>query len=152
MARTLKDDEERNKRINEVGFYFTQTGASTRDIADYFTKNKYPISNYTVSQYIKIYQKRNYIYSQLINQLIYNNKHTKNDPEYVKRIIVEKCLHLKGYNEKTIAELFNLSESTVSRDLNDDSININELKDYIKSIDIEEILNELKETNQSKSK
>lgn len=53
MARNLKDDEERNKRVLEVAEYVIKTGASTRQTAKYFTENKYSISNATVNDYLR---------------------------------------------------------------------------------------------------
>ena len=47
----MKEKQELQKQDH----IFLKTGASTREIAKYFTENRFKISNYTVSQYIKEY-------------------------------------------------------------------------------------------------
>ena len=152
MARTLKDDEERDRRIEEVGEYFLQTGDSTRKIAAYFTKYKYPISNYTVDQYIKIYLKRHSLKKEEIMQLIYNNKHSLDDPFVIQRMIVEKVLYSLGYLEKDIAAYYDISESTVSRDLNERILSDEEMKKYLQTFNIDSIIEDFQKTVQIKKR
>lgn len=57
MAKNLKDDEEREQRVLLVGSLFNDTGMSTRQLAIYITNNFFPISNCTVSNYLKRYCK-----------------------------------------------------------------------------------------------
>ena len=44
-------EEEKNERIELIGEYFLETGASTREIAKHFSENQFKISNKTVSLY-----------------------------------------------------------------------------------------------------
>ena len=152
MASTLHDDKERDRRIEEIGEYFLQTGESTRKIAAYFTQYKYPISNYTVDQYLKIYLKRHYLKKTEFMELIYNNKHTLDNPLVIQRIIVEKALYSLGYLEKDIANYYNISESTVSRDLNERILSNEEKNQYLKTFNIDYIIDDFEITVNVRSK
>ena len=58
MARTLNDEEERNRRIELVGSYIIKTGSSIRDTVEYFNENFFKISIPTVVDYRNLYLKR----------------------------------------------------------------------------------------------
>ena len=72
MTNSRIDDQERIRRIEIVGKYFLDTGSSTRDIADYISKNHFDISNKTVSVYIKKYAEIHPDKSDEISELINN--------------------------------------------------------------------------------
>ena len=44
MARTLNDEEERNRRIELVGSYIIETGSSIRDTVEIFNENFFNLS------------------------------------------------------------------------------------------------------------
>lgn len=105
MARTLKDDEERLRRIMLIGEYMYVTGSSTRKTAKYFTENYFEISNYTVSQYLKLYSEMNPDKKNKIKEMIEERTVTSLDDENVKnRVLKVADLVLEGYTLEEIAK------------------------------------------------
>lgn len=152
MASTLNDDDERNRRIDEIGEYFLKTGASTRSIADYFTKNKYPISNYTVSKYINLFIQKNDALAKELHNLIYSNKNSYDNPMLIKRIIQESYLYSCGYEEKDIANYFGISEATVSRDLHEQKLTKEQINDCLNDINFDILLDNFQNSMSLKHK
>jgi predicted DNA-binding protein YlxM (UPF0122 family) len=112
MAKNLKDDELRNKRVLEVAEYVKRTKASTRQTAKYFTENFYAISNATVNDYLRnrLSKLNKELYLE-INKIIANNTpKTVETVEVRKRVYSAVSLLFKDY---TIAEIAEELHSTV---------------------------------------
>ena len=73
MKNSEAHDLEIEERIDLIGKYFLETGKSTREIAKYFSSNFFPISNKTVSLYIKAYKKNKPQFSNEIDKKIEDN-------------------------------------------------------------------------------
>ena len=118
MAATLNDPEERKRRIELVGQFFKQTGLPTRQIADYFTSNYFPISNKTVHQYIEKYMEIHPKDSEEITDKITNNtEKTIEDKEVKVRVFRAAKLSLEGYTIQEIASLLDTTPKTIERDI-----------------------------------
>lgn len=119
MAANIKDDDERKNRMFKVYNYFMQTNESTRNIAEYFSKNEFCISNATVSAYLKNILE--YLNEKdkiaLIEAL--NDRKTKSidDTIIINRVIKVSNLCLNGYSIDQIKDEINVSYWTVYRDL-----------------------------------
>lgn len=112
MAKNLKDDEERNRRVLEVAEYVKATKASTRQTAKYFTENKFQISNATVNDYLRNrLPKLNKELAREINEILMaNTPKTVETVEVRKRIYSAVSLLFQDY---TIAEIAKELNSTV---------------------------------------
>ncbi len=118
MAGTLKNEEERNKRILMVGEYVKTTGSSTRKTAEYFTKTYFNISNATVSDYCVRYMKlRPEEVEELRDRIDSNIPKKIDDPEVEQRVLGNTILFLNGLTVSEIAEKTNQDFWTVYRDL-----------------------------------
>jgi hypothetical protein len=118
MAANIKDIEERLRRIEEVGEYFKETGLSTRQIAEYFSNNSFPISNKTVCIYIKKYMELHKEYQEKIMELTSNNKEKTIADKTVKiRIFNASKLVLEGYSIREIADILETTPKIIERDL-----------------------------------
>ena len=119
MVANLTDDDERKNRMFKVYNYFMKTNESTRNIAEYFSKNEFSISNVTVSTYLKNIVK--YLNENdkiaLIEAL--NDRKTKSidDTIIINRVIKVSDLCLNGYSIDQIKDEINVSYWTVYRDL-----------------------------------
>lgn len=107
MMKKLQEDEERRKRIILVGDYVSKTGSSTRNTAKYFTENFFSISNFTVSEYLKLYLKINPEEKNNIYNIIESNIPKSIEDEKIKnRVITASNMILNGYTiEETAKEL-----------------------------------------------
>ena len=118
MAATLKDPAERARRIEQIGEFFKQTGLPTRQIADYFTKNYFQISNKTVHQYIEKYME---LYpeesEELADKINNNTEKTIEDKEVKVRVFRAAKLSLEGHTIQEIADLLDTTPKTIERDL-----------------------------------
>ena len=119
MVANLTYDDERKNRMFKVYNYFMKTNESTRNIAEYFSKNEFSISNVTVSTYLKNIVK--YLNENdkiaLIEAL--NDRKTKSidDTIIINRVIKVSDLCLNGYSIDQIKDEINVSYWTVYRDL-----------------------------------
>lgn len=121
MAQTVGNYEERDKRIELIGEYVLSTGDSTRNTADYFSKNFFRISNNTVSEYCKEYLRRHPDRKGLMDKVIENNKAQTIDNESVSNRVFNNA-NLVINNGMTIEEVSKatgISYWTVYRDLTD---------------------------------
>ena len=158
MAQTLNDDEERDRRIEEIGKEFlanddsTKTTNSTRKIAEEFSENKYTISNATVYSYIILFSERHPEYKDEIYRLLKKNRPSLKDTKHITRNIVANILYNDGFSEKEIAACFNVSESTISRDLTKRDLSDEEIEKYCQELNIDLIIADLKaKLNQQKN-
>ena len=111
-------EEERLERIEIIGKYFLDTGASTRDIAKYFTDNYFDISNKTVSLYIKEYMNSHSEKKEEIKDLIDNNTEKSiEDLETRERVLTVARLVLQGHTKEEISNELGVSIKTVERDI-----------------------------------
>lgn len=113
-------DKEREERIILVGDYFMETGASTRQIAEYFSNNFFKISNATVCDYIKKYKKLKNLDREIEKKIKENSPETISDKNVAKRVLKFAQLYLK--DNKTIEEIADETKTeywTVYRDLTD---------------------------------
>lgn len=99
-------DEEIKQRVLEVADYTIETGSSTRKTASYFTENRFPISNCTVSKYlterlVKIDLERYKLVKQVIG---HNTPKDVTSIEVQKRIYRAVTLLLQGLTISQIAE------------------------------------------------
>ena len=118
MTNSRIDDQERIRRIEIVGKYFLDTGSSTRDIADYISKNHFDISNKTVSVYIKKYAEIHPDKSDEISELINNNTEKSiEDPEVRERVFKVARSILDGHTIEETSEILGVSAKTVERDI-----------------------------------
>ena len=118
VARTIDDEEERNKRIIMIGEHIKRTGDSTRKTAEYFTKTYFPISNATVSDYTHRYMKINKEEIELLKEKIDNNTVKDiNNEEVLKRVLSNTKLFLSGLTIKEVSEKTNIPFWTIYRDL-----------------------------------
>lgn len=123
MAANVFDEEERNRRIKLVGQYFIDNpNTSTREAADYFSKNYFKISNATIHDYLQRYKKlmeNSPELTEAIDNTLENNKpDTIDNLEIRKRVILVCKMYLQDY--KTVEQIADeLGESywTIYRDL-----------------------------------
>lgn len=140
MARKL-DDETRERLIEEVGQYFLDTGDSTRIIAE-----KFSISNYTVSDYIKRYKKKHPEYIEMIDDLIgFNSPQSIMIVAVRARVVDSASFCLQGFEIKEIANAYGVSPSTIRNDLN---VRINKLSPFLTDEEVEKICREVKLTRE----
>ncbi len=118
MARTLNDDEEREKRVILVGELFELTGLSTRKLSAFLTNNFFPISNSTVSDYLQRFCKMRPNEVELIKERITNNTSDSIEKEEVKnRVIKNMKLFEQGFTIEEIADNTNDNFWSVYRDI-----------------------------------
>lgn len=119
MARIVYSDEERRARIQAVGDFILETGASTREAAKFFSENFFSISNATVFDYLERYKrmfpnKR----EELLNITKNNKANSIDDEETTKRVLINAKLMLENnLTVETLAEATNTSYWTIYRDL-----------------------------------
>ena len=125
MARKVESEEERLSRINLIKEYVlfkinNGEKISTRSVAKYFTENKFPISNATVSTYLYSLEKTDLESYKIISGVLYSNKSkTDGSDEIVKtRINVVVDLLLQDFTVEEIASELGVSVNTIYRDLN----------------------------------
>lgn len=119
MAKTIQDDEERNRRIEIVGNLFLLTGYSYRRMSEYLSKNYFKISYVTVKDYLQRYVKMNPDKYDEVNTIIKENTtvNFKNDEGIKNRIYKEADLIEKGFSLQEIASSLFISPSVISRDM-----------------------------------
>lgn len=118
MAANIKNPEERERRIEEIGNFFKETGLPTRQIADYFSNNYYPISHKTVYQYIRLYMEKHPEDSDIIEEKIFRNTEVPyNSEKAKKRILEEAKLVLEGKTFKEISSINGISHKVVYHDI-----------------------------------
>ena len=118
MAQTLKSDEERKERVLLVGTLVKETGLSTRKLAAYITDNFFPISNCTVSDYMKRYCKLKPDEIDIIKEKIRDNTAaTISKPEVKQRVERNVSLFEQGFTVEEIANSSDESFWTVYRDI-----------------------------------
>lgn len=126
-------DEEREKRIMLIGNYAIKTGASTREIAEYFSSNYFNISNATVHDYLQRYKLKYHNKTSAIENVINNNTvKTVKDENISRRVLKVYELIKNGFLLEEIAKGLNESYWTIYRDI-----------DRLKQID-EDKYNEIK--------
>lgn len=134
MAKTLKDPEERLRRIKLVGEYVLETGASTRKTAEYFTENHFPISNYTVSEYLKEYRKIMIEKRETIDAKINANTPESIDDENVRARVLNVIKLIKaGFTIEEISNSLGVEYWVIYRDIHNrypkiDSIDYEDIK------------------------
>ena len=140
MAQTLRDDQERERRIILIVEHILKTGDSTRKTAQYFSENFFPISYVTVHDYCKRYIKKfpNRA-GELLDVIENNTEKTISDDEVIKRIINVHKLFLVGKTVKEIADLTEIDYWTVYRDL---TVRLRKLSEELYKNDIEPRLEE----------
>lgn len=128
MARTLKDEQERIRRINLVGEYFLNNPhASTRNASQYFFNEKIEMSNCTISNYLKLYKELHAEKEEAIENRINENKpETHDNPEVQKRVLLVTKMYLEfDYTEEQIADMIHESIWVVRRDLSNRLLKLN---------------------------
>lgn len=118
MARTLNDEEERNRRIELVGSYIIETGSSIRDTVEFFNENFFKISIPTVIDYRNLYLKRHPQCKAVMQEIINQNKPETIENEEVKnRVLKIAELIRNGFTISEIQNVLNTSYWTVYRDI-----------------------------------
>lgn len=118
MARTLNDEEERNRRIELVRSYIIKTGSSIRDTVEYFNENFFKISIPTVVDYRNLYLKRHPQFKVEMQKIINQNSPETIESEEVKnRVLKIAKLITSGYTISEIQNKFNASYWTIYRDI-----------------------------------
>lgn len=118
MARNLKDDEERKRRIELVGSYIKETGCSIRDAVEFFDKNFFAISIPTVISYRNLYIKMHPEFSSDMQDIIDKNKpETIESDEVRKRILKVAQLIKSRFTIEEISKVLNTSYWTIYRDV-----------------------------------
>ena len=140
-------DEERLRRMQRVYECVVEKNMSTRECANYLTKNEFSISNATVSDYIKRMAKLDPSKHQEERKIMSDNKvKTIKNNEEVRTRVKDVIVYLSaGYTFKEIADMLHQTEFTVYRDF---STRINLLtKEELKSLDItEETIKQIQQT------
>lgn len=122
MPANIKSDKERERRVEIIGEYFLETGASTREIANYISSSPdydFEISNKTVHDYIKRYIEMHPEKEDEIKDII--NKNTEKsieDPKVVERVLNVARLVLNGYTIEESAKILDITYKTAERDIN----------------------------------
>lgn len=136
MARTLNDEEERNRRIELVESYIIKTGSSIRDTVEYFNENFFKISIPTVVDYRNLYLKRHPQFKVEMQKIINQNSPETIESEEVKnRVLKIAKLITSGFTISEIQNKFNASYWTIYRDI-----------ERLKKLD-EALYNEVKKNN-----
>lgn len=118
MARTLNDEEERNRRIELVGSYIIETGSSIRDTVEFFNENFFKISIPTVVDYRNLYLKRHPQFKVEMQKIINQNSPETIESEEVKnRVLKIAKLITSGFTISEIQNKFNVSYWTIYRDI-----------------------------------
>lgn len=119
MAATVGNYDERRERIIMVAEYVMATGSSSRNTADFFSKNYFNISNATVSEYCKEYEKLFPLRKDEIRSAIEKNKEkTIKDPEVLDRVLLNTNLVLEhGLSIAEISQTTGVNYWTVYKDL-----------------------------------
>lgn len=118
MARTLNDEEERNRRIELVGSYIIETGSSIRDTVEIFNENFFKISIPTVVDYRNLYLKRHPQFKVEMQKIINQNSPETIESEEVKnRVLKIAKLINSGFTISEIQNKFNASYWTTYRDI-----------------------------------
>lgn len=118
MARTLNDEEERNRRIELVGSYIIKTGSSIRDTVEYFNENFFKISIPTVVDYRNLYLKRHPQFKVEMQKIINQNSPETIESEEVKnRVLKIAKLITSGFTISEIQNTLNASYWTIYRDI-----------------------------------
>lgn len=127
MARTLNDDDERERRIILIAEYIIETGSSTRQTAEYFTTNEFAISNATVYDYCQRYEKMfPQRKEQLLERMKENKEKTIEDNDTYDRVLKNTFCFLNGnYTVGQLAEYTGDTYWTVYRDLTERIAKIN---------------------------
>lgn len=113
-----KIEEERRKRILEVGEFYRLTGMSTRKIAAHFTAKGFPMSNYTVCKYIHKYREFVPGFQNQIDRNIENNRAKSVETEAIRnRVLQATKLCLDGWSLEEIAEKFQTTVDVIHDDL-----------------------------------
>lgn len=112
-------DEEIKERVLEIADYTIETGASTRKTATYFTENRFPISNCTVSTYLKdrLFKIDPERYRLVRQVMCTNTPKSMKTVEVQKRIYRAVTLLLQGLTVSEIAEEMGETFDTVYDDL-----------------------------------
>lgn len=117
MARNFTENE-REERIKLIGDFTYETMASTRETAEFFSKNFFKISHVTVHTYLKKYIKYFPDKASKIIEVINNNKPSTIDDENVKiRVLKNAKYLLEGYPIEQIAAITGCNYWTVYRDV-----------------------------------
>ncbi len=120
MAANVSSWEERERRILMVGKYFIENeGMSTRQAANYFSANFFPISNATIHDYLQKYKILVANNSEKIQAMMESNKpQTIKDEKVVNRILIAAQKFLtENKTVDQIAQDLNESSWTIYRDL-----------------------------------
>lgn len=116
-----KSDEKLAKTINMIADYVIETGASTRKTAEYFKKQGFPISNFTVHSYLtKRLPEIDFERYILVKEVLHKNTpKTAEKVEVKKRIYQATSLLLQGFTVPQIVEKMNSNNpnETVSIDM-----------------------------------
>ena len=108
MASNLKDDEERDRRVELIGEYRLQTGESTRNIAKYFKETQFPISNFIVVDYLNRYKKKHPEAKAIIDAQTYaKTPDSIKKPEVRERVLKVAKLIKAGFTIEEIANTLN---------------------------------------------
>ncbi len=144
MARTVKDDDERERRVILVGELFDETGLSTRKLAVLISNNYFPISNCTVSDYLQRYCKMRPQEMEKIREKVHNNTSESIEEERVRTRVEQNIkLFVGNFTIDEIAKSTNESFWTVYRDLTVRAKSIN--KDYYETVIKPKLLEHAKE-------
>lgn len=109
---------ELEEKMEKVVKYFLETGASSRQIAVYFTEHYFPVSHKTVNKYIHTYMKDSLGLKEELEQKIEKNREKSIYDEVIqKQILIELGLLFKGYKIEEIAQILDKGFSSVQRDL-----------------------------------
>ena len=135
MARTLgNNDKERLRRIKLVGNYVRATHDSTRATADYFTKNEFKISNYTVKVYLDKFQQLFPERGETVAlSIAENSEDTIKDPKVKNRVAMAAILYGRGHTIQEVAKKLDVSYWVIYRDLHSRLPHLDiDVYDYIK--------------------
>lgn len=120
MAATIKDQEERSRRIYLVYKYYVETGLSYRKLSKYIEEmEKIKISSVTIGSYLEeIKQFLNKKELKELNEISVQHKTQKVEDKKVKERVLEASkLCLKGNTVEEISERLNEGYWTIYRDL-----------------------------------
>ncbi len=135
----MNSDEEIQRRIILVGDYVKETSSSTRETAKYFTENYFPISNATVSNYLKKYMKLSRNNKLKIMEIIDENKpKTIKDENIRTRVLKVYDLIKLGFTIEEISLNLNVDYWSIYYDIYKrlkmlDENKYNEIKEILKN-------------------